>query len=210
LLDTDQETCMSSPWGCKCCVEGTLGRFKKVSCFDLADAFPPFSFPRRFETLFSPASSLDGLTPFAGVCGDASIPLEPSLGGTGGFEEEYRRWWFRVAARQAEQATLTAADERGTTGSDAVDVRATQRTDEVNMVKQQELKGRCSCACRGGGRCLKGLLLVVRRLTRDSLNQKILNGFLLVRVSHCLITASITCQPQTFVNDIILQNFSII
>lgn len=43
----------------------------------------PFSFPRRRADLpFSP----DEFTPFAGV--EVSIRREPSLGGTGGFEEE--------------------------------------------------------------------------------------------------------------------------
>jgi hypothetical protein len=77
--------------GCRCCVEGTLGRLENAVCWlDFEDPFrAELSFPRRRLALLF---SLDELTPFAGA--EVSIRLGPSLGGTGGLEdeEEYRRW----------------------------------------------------------------------------------------------------------------------
>jgi len=78
-------------WGWRCCVEGTLGSFENAACCWLDFDEPlraELSLRRRVALLFSP----DELTPFAGA--EASMRREPSLGGTGGLEdeEEYRRW----------------------------------------------------------------------------------------------------------------------
>jgi hypothetical protein len=70
-----------------------------------------------------------------------------------------------VAARQAEQATITAAGERGVTVSDTVDVRATRRIDEENMVKDQELRESALGRIDGRRRCLWERLLPVGYLT---------------------------------------------
>ena len=80
-----------SPWGWRCCVEGTLGSFENAACCWLDFDEPlraELSLRRRVALLFS----LDELTPFAGA--EVSMRREPSLGGTGGLEdeEEYRRW----------------------------------------------------------------------------------------------------------------------
>jgi hypothetical protein len=80
------------------------------------------SFPRRRAAL---PFSFDELTPFAGV-EDVSIRREPSLGGTGGLDEdEYRRWWMpRTASAWPEDRVKPG------TGI----AHAARRNDVVNMV----------------------------------------------------------------------------
>lgn len=122
------EVSKNSPCGCRCCVEGTLGSFENAVCWlDLEDPLrAPLSLPRRREAL---PFSLEEFTPLAGV--EVSSRRDPSLGGTGGLEEdeEYRRWCMRVAPRRAVDGMFWVALDTPERGA-----HAARRTDVDNMV----------------------------------------------------------------------------
>ena len=59
-----------------------------------------------------------------------STPFEPSLGGTGGFEEECRRWWPGVGVKRGDEAAIEGDDEREETVQDDGQLRATRRSEE--------------------------------------------------------------------------------
>ena len=85
------------------------------------------SLPRRREVF---ALSPEEFTFFAGV--EVSMRRDPSLGGTGGLEEdeEYRRWWTRrVAPSRPAEGTFCVALGRPDKGA-----QAAFRKDVDNMV----------------------------------------------------------------------------
>jgi len=117
------------PLGLRCCKLGTLGSFDVQSscrcCFPSTRSFATFRLDRR--------DSPPGFFPSdrgAPTCltDEAGIADEPLLGGTGGFEEECRRWW---ACEVMEPIDGVAG--RDGTGEPFVQVRATRRSDELNI-----------------------------------------------------------------------------
>ena len=111
-------------------MEGTLGSLENAACCgsDFDDACRvALSLPRRRVALLF---SLEEFTPLAGV---VSSRREPSLGGTGGLEdeEEYRRWCKgRVAPSRL---LVTFWLERVIPGS-GMGVHAARRNDVDSMV----------------------------------------------------------------------------
>lgn len=88
------------------------------------------------------------------------MPREPSLGGTGGLEDEYRRWWLLDLDRRPTAAEGRAGGGSVTTGLE----RARKRAEEGNMVGTVECgmqphefsNGELLCECTVGGKGEEG------------------------------------------------------
>ena len=119
------------PFGLKCCVEGTLGIFMTASFFPSAVSFA-FLFANRDSdpARFSAASFDPLLIVFTLPCDDGSMPLDPSLGGAGGFEDDCRRWCPRDEAKHCDEAAIEGDDARGDIEQDGGQTRATRRREE--------------------------------------------------------------------------------
>ena len=83
------------PVGCRCCVEGTLGRFGCGPIFVLTNASCVMSLdlrlPRRGLVLFSAPNLAMGFASVVGASEGVAMGLDSSLGELGVFEEECLR-----------------------------------------------------------------------------------------------------------------------